>query len=75
MEESYINIGKIDINMFKPINVNITTNEVVLTSERLKHILERHKEDFELFFYEISNILLDPDYRIFLGTPTKKENA
>lgn len=48
MEEDYLNIGKIDIKKFKKISEEILTDEVILTSERFKHIIERHKEDFEI---------------------------
>lgn len=60
--EEYINIGKIDISKFKDISDNITTNEVILTPERLEHILERHKEDYEIYFNEFANIISNPDY-------------
>ena len=61
MEEDYINIGKIDIKKFKKISEEILTDEVILTSERFKHIIERHKEDFELYFKNIKDVLEKPD--------------
>ena len=45
MEENYINIGKIKIELFQEISKNIITDEVILTSERFLHIIEKHKED------------------------------
>lgn len=62
MEENYINIGKIDKKLFKKINKNIITDEVVLTRERYKHIIERHKEDFELYGNMLLEIIQEPDY-------------
>ncbi|MBQ9658342.1 MAG: hypothetical protein IJV31_06210 [Clostridia bacterium] len=61
MEEN-INIGKIDIDKFKEISTEIITDEVVLTSERLEHILERHKEDLDMYFNKIEEIIRKPDY-------------
>ena len=58
----YINIGKIDRKKFASICVNIETDELVLTNERLMHILERHKEDFELYFDNLLDIINYPDY-------------
>lgn len=60
--EEYINIGKIDIEKFKDISNNIITDEVVLTSERLNHILEKHKEDFEMYFNILDKVVETPDY-------------
>lgn len=62
MEENYINIGKIDIKKFEGISKNIITNEVILTNERYLHIIEGHKEDFEIYANIIPEILINPDY-------------
>ena len=62
MEENYINIGKIKIELFQEISRNIITDEVILTSERFSHIMEKHKEDFELYSNILSEALLTPDY-------------
>lgn len=62
MEENYINIGKIKIELFSNISENIITDEVILTNERYVHIIEGHKEDFELYFNMITEIIQKPDY-------------
>lgn len=62
MEEEYINIGKIDKNKFETISNNIATEDVILTIERYHHILERHREDFELYFNRAKEIINNPDY-------------
>lgn len=62
MEENYIDIGKIKIDKFIDISDNIITDEVILTAERYNHILERHKQDFELYFNEFETIISNPDY-------------
>lgn len=62
MEEDYINIGKIDKNKFKEISSNIITEDVILTQERYIHIITRHKEDYELYFNNVIEIISNPDY-------------
>ena len=60
MEEK-INIGKLDINRYKKY-FNVVTDEVIITLERIEHILEEHKEDFEKFFNYVQTIIEHPDY-------------
>ena len=62
MEENYINIGKINIELFKNIAKDIITDEVILTRERYLHIIEGHKEDFALYSNMQSEVLINPDY-------------
>lgn len=62
MEENYINIGKINKQLFKEIFKNILTDNVILTNERYIHIIERHKEDFEKYVDILPEILKEPDY-------------
>jgi len=62
MEENYINIGKINVKHFKEINNNIVTDEVILTHERYIHIIDGHKEDFELYINILDKIIEKPDY-------------
>ncbi len=62
MEENYINIGKINIELFKNIAKDIITDEVILTRERYLHIIEGHKEDFALYSNMLSEVLINPDY-------------
>lgn len=72
MEEN-IKIGTIKIERFKEISSNIITDEVILTPERLEHILKRHKEDWELYFDKMSDIIIEPDY--ILKDSKNKETA
>ncbi len=62
MEGNYINIGKINKKLFKGITKNIITDEVILTRERYIHIVEGHKEDFELYGNMLEKIIEEPDY-------------
>lgn len=62
MEENYINIGRINRKLFTKITQNIITDEVILTRERYIHIVEGHKEDFELYGNLLREIIEEPDY-------------
>ncbi len=42
----------------------LTTNEVIITDERIAHIKIRHKEDYNLFFLHIENLIINPDFVI-----------
>ena len=60
--KEYINIGKLDKSKISNYAKKIITDEVVLTNERLKHILDNHKKDFELYFNNAKEIIEQPDY-------------
>ena len=62
MEKEYINIGKIDTKKFIELCSEISTEEVILTKERLEHIKEKHKEDLKLCFNKLDYIIKEPDY-------------
>ena len=62
MEEEYINIGKIDIKLFKEISKHIITDEVILTVERYRHIVEKHTKDLEMYINMLTEIIEQPDY-------------
>ncbi|MCL6611186.1 MAG: hypothetical protein K6T66_06575 [Peptococcaceae bacterium] len=55
-------VGHIEPKMFEVIAGNITTNEVVLTKERLKHIMEKHPGEWEALEPYLAQALKDPDY-------------
>lgn len=55
-------IGKIDIEIYKCIDNDITTDEVIITDERLRHIRERHPGDYESIEQYLQKALMQPDY-------------
>lgn len=55
-------VGRIEPKMFEAITKDITTNEVVLTKERLKHIMEKHPGEWEALEPYLAQALKDPDY-------------
>lgn len=56
-------VGKIDKEIYKCITADIVTDEVIITDERIEHIIERRGKDFyEKYESEFLNILQKPDY-------------
>ncbi|MCD8157970.1 MAG: hypothetical protein LUD77_03470, partial [Clostridiales bacterium] len=62
-------IGKIDRNIYKCITEDIVTDEVVLTDKQLRHIKERHPNDYERFARHFYEIVASPDYIIEANKP------
>lgn len=62
-------VGHIDIEKYRCITDDITTDEVIITEERIQHIKERHPGDYERYIGYISEILADPDYVIEASKP------
>lgn len=60
--QEYIEIGKINIELLKDTDVNLITDEVIFTLERISHVEDRRAQLFE----EVKNILpiaiKEPDY-------------
>ena len=52
----------LDKDKYKCVSEDITTDEVVITDERIKHIMERHPNDYERFNSYIATIVENPDY-------------
>lgn len=57
-------VGYIDVEKYRMISPDIRTREVIITEERIRHIQERHPDDFERFCSYIPEMLRDPDYII-----------
>ena len=65
-------VGKINKDIYKCITEDIRTDEVIITDERIAHIIQRRGEDFyKKYGKHFYDILGDPDY-IF---PDKKNTA
>ena len=57
-------VGKIDRDIYKCITENIVTNEVIITDERINHIMERHPNDYERYYEYLKRVVEEPDYII-----------
>lgn len=54
----------LDIEKYRCVSPDIRTSEVIITDERIKHIQERHPEDFERYSGYLKEIVEKPDYII-----------
>lgn len=64
-------IGEIDPNIYRGVAKDILTKEVIITKERIKHIMDNHPNDYERFYNYFSEIVEKPDYI----TESKKPNT
>lgn len=56
-------IGKIDKNIYKCVSEDIVTDEVIITDERIAHIIQRRGQDFYKKYSQYFGEILDnPDY-------------
>ena len=55
-------IGSIDKDLYKCVADNITTDEVIITEERIAHIEERHPGHFEIIEPFLKLAVEKPDY-------------
>lgn len=53
-------IGKIDLNKVGKYKNKVATDEVILTDERKRHILNNHINDYEKIIKNISRVILNP---------------
>lgn len=62
-------VGWIDVEKYKLVSPDIRTNEVIITEERVRHIQERHPEDFERYAGYLKEIVETPDYILEANKP------
>ena len=62
-------VGKIDKDIYKCITSDIITDEVIITDERINHIMERHPNDYESYCEYLKRIVEKPDYIIQSNKP------
>lgn len=65
-------IGNINRAIYECITHDITTDEVIITDERIQHIVDRHPNDYELYYTYLKDIIENPDYII---ESNKKDTA
>lgn len=62
-------IGRIDKELYRCVTQDITTDEVIITDERIAHIKERHPGDYERFAEYLREIVEQPDYILGANKP------
>ena len=62
-------VGKIDIEIYNCITKDITTDEVIITDERIQHIKEHHPNNYEQYYSYMRSIIENPEYIIEANNP------
>lgn len=62
-------IGQLNPQVYNCITTDITTPEVIITDERIRHIKERHPDDYEQYYTYLKEIVETPDYIIETPKP------
>lgn len=57
-------ICKLDRSIYSCVTEDITTDEVVITEERIQHIKDRHPNDYERYFRFMADMIVQPQYII-----------
>ena len=57
-------VGRVDLNRFKALFPDITTDEVIITEERIVHIETRHPGTYSKYGQYIPEILADYKYML-----------
>lgn len=62
-------VCKLNKELYCVVTADIASDDVIITDEQIKHIKERHPEDFELFASFFAEMIRDPDYIIEANKP------
>ena len=62
-------VGRINIEIYKCITEDIITDEVIITDERIQHIIDNHPNDYERYFGYMREIVEEPEYIIEANKP------
>lgn len=57
-------VGKINRNIYRCITEDIVTDDVIITENQIKHIQDRHPNDYERFSVYFGEIVASPDFII-----------
>ena len=55
-------VTRLDKEKYRCVSQDIVTDEVIITDERIKHIMDRHPNDYERFNSYLARIIEEPDY-------------
>ena len=60
--ESVQTIGRIDRDKYSVVSSSIRTDEVIISDERIKHIMDHHPNDYQRYAHYIGEMLENPQY-------------
>ncbi|MDD2960427.1 MAG: minor capsid protein [Lachnospiraceae bacterium] len=62
-------VGKINRDIYKCVTTDISTDEVIITDERIQHIKDRHPNDYEKYCNFLKDVVEKPDYIVETNKP------
>ena len=62
-------VGTINLDIFKSVSEDITTDKVIFNVDRISHVKKDHPGDYESFSVHIATILRTPDYILKANRP------
>ena len=62
-------VGRIPLELYRKLFLDITTDEVIITGERIEHIMQRHPQDYERYRQYMREIIAEPDYIMKANKP------
>ena len=54
-------VGKINREIYKCVSKDIVTDDVIITDERIQHIIEGHQNDYEQYCLYMQQIVEHPE--------------
>lgn len=60
--EAYIEIGRVNNKILKRLGIELITDEVVFTYERIEHVQDRRKQQYETIKEVLPIAIYSPDY-------------
>jgi len=69
MNHEVQSIGNLNIEIFHKIRIDIISTQVIMTTERLKHINKDHPGDYKQYRDYIKEVIEAPDYIIKANRP------
>jgi hypothetical protein len=62
MKDEIIELGSLNIDIYKCITSNIDTDRVIITDNQLEHIAEHHPDAYDETLIELKSTLSNPEY-------------
>lgn len=62
-------VGKKNRDIYKCVTEDIVTDNVIITNMQIKHIKERHPNDYERYYSYFGEIVRNPDYIVEANRP------
>lgn len=64
-------ICKLDMELYKVVSENISSDEVIITERAVAHIQKEHPGDYEIYSKYFSEIITAPDYILAANKPNR----